>query len=1046
MVFNNASSTLLSPQTITWTSTVAGNYARIEVNSGCFVQLLTDVTLPPNRDGSDIISGTLICGSHVLKCNTTFSLFPFQLNGGAFLYTANPGGVDSTVLCTDYVLDPSSNYVFNGSVHQATGILMPSLFNSGGSVTVNNSAGVTLSQSTTFGDGSTLALTNGNLTIGASELNLGAAASLTGPFSSTSMVITNGTGMLQKQFGSNGSFLYPVGDNASNYSPISMSITGSEYAEGAYLGAKVTHAKHPNNHNATNFISRFWSVTTVDVSDPSYTIDSAKYVPGDVTGTEANISMGQYTGSLPWTKFGPANTVAHTLSSPAVTNNSSDFTGISTALPTVDITPSSGLCFGDSMTLSVISIGTDTPFTYAWSPATGLSSTTGSSVTTGTTSNITYTLTVTDANGFTATDTTAITVNVKPDADAVTGGGTYCSGTGGVHVGLNTSDSGILYQLFLNTTTAIGTPFAGTDSAIDFGSETAAGTYTVIGTNATTGCFSHMTDSAVVVVNLSPVIDTVTGGGSFCFGGAGVHIGLNSSTGGITYQLYNGVATVDTAVTGTGSSLDFGAYTVAGAYTVVATNTLNSCTNNMADSAHVVVNPLPAIFAVTGGGNYCAGTGGRHIGLSGSDTGIHYQLYLSGTTAIGAAIAGTGSAIDFGSDTLAGVYTVVATNTVTGCNRNMSGGTAITIIPVVIPTVTIEPSIADTICEGTTVTFFADAVNAGGEPSYQWRRNDTVVGTNSPDYSYVPVNGNVLTVRLISDAVCAIPDTVTDTMAIFVQSHRVPVVTLSVSPNDTVCEGTTVVINATPTFGGHAPSYAWVKNMIVVSTDSFYSYVPTNLDNIYCVMESDYFCLATTTAYSNVIDMRVEAPVVPSVSFIVSGGTVIGVGKPDTLTAVVLNGGPNPSYQWYLNSALVFGATNATYSRSSFSEHDSVSCKVTRNDACGFSTFTSAVISVSKLDVKQAASAGSDIKLVPNPNRGTFTITGSLGASTGMDEEVSIEITDMLGQVVYKTNTISQNGNISELIQMKNTLANGIYLLNLRSGSGNNAIRFVIGQ
>ncbi|UCF64016.1 MAG: T9SS type A sorting domain-containing protein [bacterium] len=70
----------------------------------------------------------------------------FTLNTGATLATANEAGVDSTIKSTgDVVFSDSANYVFNGTVAQITGFLMPdTLMN----LTIADSAGVTLSQET----------------------------------------------------------------------------------------------------------------------------------------------------------------------------------------------------------------------------------------------------------------------------------------------------------------------------------------------------------------------------------------------------------------------------------------------------------------------------------------------------------------------------------------------------------------------------------------------------------------------------------------------------------------------------------------------------------------------------------------------------------------------------------------------------------------------------------------------------------------------------------------------------------------------------------
>src|SRR5205085_1286338 len=102
-----------------------------------------------------------------------------------------------------------------------------------------------------------------------------------------------------------------------------------------------------------------------------------------------------------------------------------------------------------------------------------------------------------------------------------------------------------------------------------------------------------------------------------------------------------------------------------------ATTTATGCTNSMTSSVTVSVNPLPAAYTVTGGGTYCAGTSGVHIGLTNSASGITYQLYNG--SAVGAAVPGTGAAMDFGSYTSAGSYSVIAADAVTGCGNVMTG-------------------------------------------------------------------------------------------------------------------------------------------------------------------------------------------------------------------------------------------------------------------------------------------------------------------------------------------------------------------------------------
>src|SRR5438445_6469400 len=273
-----------------------------------------------------------------------------------------------------------------------------------------------------------------------------------------------------------------------------------------------------------------------------------------------------------------------------------------------------------------------------------------------------------------------IVVEANPTAFNVTGGGSYCAGGVGVAVGLSGSQSGVNYQLKRDGSN-VGSAVAGTGSALNFGNQTDAGTYTVVATNNTaTACSSNMSGNAVIAVEANPTAFNVTGGGSYCAGGVGVGVGLSGSQSGVNYQLKLGGSNVSSPVAGTGSALNFGNQTDAGTYTVVATNnTATACSSNMSGNAVIAVEANPTAFNVTGGGSYCAGGVGVAVGLSGSQSGVNYQLKLGGSN-VGSPVAGTGSALNFGNQTDAGTYTVVATNnTATACSSNMSGNAVISV-------------------------------------------------------------------------------------------------------------------------------------------------------------------------------------------------------------------------------------------------------------------------------------------------------------------------------------------------------------------------------
>jgi uncharacterized repeat protein (TIGR02543 family) len=88
----------------------------------------------------------------------------------------------------------------------------------------------------------------------------------------------------------------------------------------------------------------------------------------------------------------------------------------------------------------------------------------------------------------------------------------------------------------------------------------------------------------------------------------------------------------------------------------------------------------PTIFTVTGGDFYCSGGSGVEVGLDGSESGVSYQLYRNGgSTPVGSAVPGTGSAISFGNQTVADTYTVVGTRTAGGCSADMASSAVVVV-------------------------------------------------------------------------------------------------------------------------------------------------------------------------------------------------------------------------------------------------------------------------------------------------------------------------------------------------------------------------------
>jgi hypothetical protein len=124
---------------------------------------------------------------------------------------------------------------------------------------------------------------------------------------------------------------------------------------------------------------------------------------------------------------------------------------------------------------------------------------------------------------------------LAPTVYNVTGSGTDCLSIG-VPVGLSGSQVGYNYQLVLNGVN-VGSPIAGTSSALSFGNQMSAGNYVVAASNA--GCTStaSMTGSAIVNLTPNPTVGAISTNQTICSGTTlSSNISIANATGTVQWQ------------------------------------------------------------------------------------------------------------------------------------------------------------------------------------------------------------------------------------------------------------------------------------------------------------------------------------------------------------------------------------------------------------------------------------------------------------------------------------------------------------------------------
>lgn len=303
-------------------------------------------------------------------------------------------------------------------------------------------------------------------------------------------------------------------------------------------------------------------------------------------------------------------------------------------------------------------------------------------------------------------------------------------------------------------------------------------------------------------------------------------------------------------------------------------------------------------------------------------------------------------------------------------NPATSNAITMNVIPQAPVSITVTPS-ANPSCQGATVNYSATPVNGGTTPAYQWRVNNVNAGTNSPTFSYVPTNGDVVNCRLSSNATCRTGNPANSNNITMVVSPSDPAsISISASSNP-ICQGATVTFTTSTYNGGTAPVFQWkVNGTIAGGNTPTYSYIPANGDVVVCQMTSNSSCITVNTATSNSVTMTVS-PIMPVSITVIPSSNPTCVGSVVVYAASAVNPGSSPVYQWKVNGT-VAGTNSPVYSYIP-SNGDIVTCKLTSNVVC--SQNNPATSSPINMTVSQSLAAGITVTPSKNPTCLGETVT-----------------------------------------------------------------------
>jgi hypothetical protein len=661
-------------------------------------------------------------------------------------------------------------------------------------------------------------------------------------------------------------------------------------------------------------------------------------------------------------------------------------------IPTIGAGSDVTTCAGTGVTLT----GTGGT-TYSWSPSTGLSATTGTSVTANPSSTTVYTV-IGTLNSCTATATVQVSVNPLPTVGAgsnvtiCNGSTTTLTGTGATtytwspsgSLSASTGASVDANPSSTTTYTVIGTQNSCTNTAtvqvsvnpippVSGGSgaticngsstgltATGASTYTwspSTGLSATTGAsvtanpssttvytvlgtLNSCTATATVQVSVNP-LPTIGGGSNvtICNGSSTTLTG----TGGTTYTWAPGTglsATTGTSVTASPSSTT--TYTVTG--------TLNGCPST--GTVQVSVNPLPSIGAgsnvtiCNGGSTTLTGTGGTTYTWSPS-TG------LSATT--GASVSASPSSTT--------VYTV--TGTLNGCNNTASVQVSVNPLPPV------SGGSGVTICNGSSTGLVAT-----GATTYTWSPATALSATTG---SNVTANPSSTTVYTVTGTLNGCPNTAT------VQVSVNPIPTINAGSGVTTCIGVPTTITAT---GG--TTYTWSPATGLSATTGASVDASPAATTTYTVTGTLNGCSSTATKTVTISNPPIAA----------TGAATICNGN-----STVINGTGGTTYTWAPSTGL-----SATTGSSVTASPSSTTTYTVTGTLAGCNNNATVTVSVNPLPT---VSAGADIEVcfnTPSPLSATGATTYTWSPATGLSATTGANVTATVTSNVTYTVTGTLNG------------------------------------
>lgn len=623
----------------------------------------------------------------------------------------------------------------------------------------------------------------------------------------------------------------------------------------------------------------------------------------------------------------------------------------------------------------------------------------------------------------------------------VTGGGSICQGSPGLAVGLSNSDLGFNYQLKLNGSN-IGSPMAGTGSALSFGLQSTAGNYTVeASTLGTPACTFMMNGSVNIFVSTTPpyqYIGSVTASAATACNGSSFTATVQPVSGATEYiwsapsgSSINGILLtgITTTVSSTSTTVSIITGNPQGAGYYIYVYAKNGCGQTSNTKATWVQGTLSTPPISSGNKSVCTSSNPTDVetytvtAVTGADD---YKWTVTTSSGTAANIVG--------SDTLSSVTIHYPTGFVSGsvsviarmnCGY-VSGSRSINISTS--PAIPGAISGSEAICPASSSTYKIGLINGSASVTWSLPAGASLVssGRNATHDTAVVQ----FPAPYSSGTICVTPYTscgqagITRCKSVYA---AIPAVPSSVSGPLTGACNQIFQYSITPSNILYADQYEWSLNGNVVNGQT------GNTANIalasggtVCVRGINNSCVAPNNAGKqrcisvsagpgNLGSIAGPSSVCQGQTYTFSVSPQAGLAYAWTVPSgcsIVINNGNSISVQWNITSG---GVVN-----------------VTANNGCANSYTSVLNVSYSSCRIASNEKVISDTKLNAYPNPATDQVTVSFASSS--KENSTIQLMDLTGRIIMNFKVQLEEGQNEISLNLAET-AKGIYLLRLETDS-----------